>query len=502
MATKARSTAAAAVVEDIPHEVVTATTDDGNPQVLNRAIIVLTAEQKADQEVKRFDLARSWIAERKEKYKDLKIANLEDKEGYKRVEQAWQEIRNKRLAVQNKHKEIKADYLVITRKIDGEKNELIELLEEIENPLGAELDRIEEERKAKEREAERLVQEKLQGRVNELIAAGMAFNGSYYAIGETISIDVVTLKDMKDEQFGVLLGRVKSENEIIQAAIAKKAKEEQDERDRLAQQKIDQDAKALEIANKEKKLKEMRTKLRAGILESLGLKYDYTRKQWEFKNDFGHIYIPLDLVEGAEDEVYDISDAETELRGLKDKQADADKQKADKDAADKIQREKDEKEAQAKKDRFNLRVAELVNKFGMVAMGQEYRYKAKYPPIGDIFITNFRIDNANDWDWLEEISKLDTIYKATLKAEAQHEKELAQVAESNRISGLSDVQRLREYLEKVVKVSIDYPELKNETLRGAFKIYNVGVSSAHDRLISEIQKFENENSEGSGKGNN
>jgi hypothetical protein len=181
-----------------------------NLPVPAKAPVELSADEKAAREVQRFDVARAWIAEKKEAYSGLKISGVDDKEGTKAVHAAWQEIRAKRLAVSKTHTAIKADYLTITRAIDKEKNDLTDLLEEIENPLKAEMDRIETIKEEEKKKVEREKAQKLQGRVNELLNTGMAFNGSYYAIGASISMDVVTLQNMSDADYTTFLGRVQA----------------------------------------------------------------------------------------------------------------------------------------------------------------------------------------------------------------------------------------------------------------------------------------------------
>ncbi len=222
---------------------------------------VLTPEQKAKQEVARYDIARKWIATKKKEYLALKINGPDDKENYKIVEKAWQEIRGKRLQVAKTHKTIKEDYLIITRAVDGEKNELTELLQEIETPLNAELERIDNIKKEEAERVEREAQEKLQGRVATLLENGMAFTGSYYTIGETVSMDVVTLKGLKDEEFSKLLETVQTAKKVIDDAAAEVERKAQEERDALQKQKDDQETERLRLQNLADELKKQQDEM-------------------------------------------------------------------------------------------------------------------------------------------------------------------------------------------------------------------------------------------------
>lgn len=221
-----------AAIVDIPHEVI----ESPNGQPAEKALIILSAEQKAEQEIARFDVNREKILEVKEKFKDLTIAGVDDTTGYKAVEKAWQGLRNMRLAVEKKHKEVKADYLTITKAIDGHKNELVELIQEDggEKHFGQMLEDIDKQKEELKNKKEREDQERLQGRVNELLANGMAFNGSFYAIGDAITMDVVSIKNMDDSAYNGLLSRVKELNAAMVAEKEKKEREAEAEKARQA----------------------------------------------------------------------------------------------------------------------------------------------------------------------------------------------------------------------------------------------------------------------------
>jgi phosphate uptake regulator len=123
-----------------------------------------------------------------------------------------------------------ADALKLQRGINGEWNELEGLLREVEDPLQKrkdEIDKAEENRKAEEK---RKLEEKRDQRVADLLNNGMTLQGGFYAIGEDITMDVVTIQAMTDDAFDVFRGRVVKVNE--KQLEAKRLQEEAEEAER------------------------------------------------------------------------------------------------------------------------------------------------------------------------------------------------------------------------------------------------------------------------------
>lgn len=291
MATKSKKITEPSIVEDIPHEEVQ-TSENG----LSVKPEILTIEQQTNREIAKFDKAEAVIKGYKKKFGSLSIKGLDDKDGYKKVESAWREVRDARIGFEKKHKEITGDYVVIKRAIDQYKNGLVDSIKPLETKLGEELERIDKIKEEEKEAKERADQEKLQGRVNKLIEAGMTFNGSFYVIGENISLDVVTLKTMGEQEFKVLFDRVEVEGKNIREAEAKKKQFEKEEKQRLEKQRQDQDEERLRLQKEnadlqaqkdamEKQKKEMaeqRTRIRAARLEGLGMVFLYNSQEWSF----------------------------------------------------------------------------------------------------------------------------------------------------------------------------------------------------------------------------
>lgn len=475
------------IVEDIPHEIV-----NNQVSALSApAELILTAEQKAEKEVARFDVSKAWISERKEMYKDLKIAGLEDRTGQTAVHKAWQEVRNKRLQVEKRHKDIKADYLVITRRIDGAKNELVGLLEEIEDPLKAELDRIENEKTAILQQKEREAQEKLQGRVAQLIENGMAFNGQFYAIGDKITIDVVTLKSMPDSEYEMMLKHVKTVDTEIKEAAAKKQLEDQQERDRVQAQKdenerlekkLKQDREDLE--RQQKAAKEMRTKTRAKLLQAIGMTFDYTGKRWHYTaGDLGTIEISLSVVEDGEDEAFAAASdaAEGQVISLKAKHKEID----DLAKADQLREDK-------RREMIAERVLQLGQRFGMVRTpsGKQLIRQSQFGGVEPLILEMSLLENAGAETWLSTLKGLDFNYSIFGQMEIKAQEKEKADKEATRLAALSDVQRAREWITGVMTVIANGPVIESKDLKATHKFYFESLNSSLNNYLNDLTEFE------------
>lgn len=461
---------------------------------------IITAEEKAKQEVARFDVARNWIAEKKAAYGSLTIANLEDKDGQKAVHAAWQEIRNKRLAVEKTHKALKADYLVITRAIDGEKNDLVKLLEEIEDPLKAELDRIEAEREAIRQKAEREAQEKLQGRVAELLENGMSFNGSYYAIGDAVSMDVVTLKAMSDEDYGRLLDRVKTENQAILDRKAEEERKAQEERDRLEQQRKDQEEKDRQQAERDRELQEERDKLeqqrkdllaartkgRAKMLEALGMTYNYSSFVWQFGTfDMGRVTLPVGTVEGLNEEKWETEydDLAAKIKGMKEGQAQKDKERADQEAAERKRLEDERVAAEAKKALITNRKAEVFAYLGAKEQPDgSFKRVFDFPEIAPLLVTKSQLENYDAEAWEAEMKRLQDDKYSAQQQQERLQKEANEKAEAARQAALSDVERVNEFLRNFGDAIAKRPQITDPKISAAFAAFDRTVAGAVEDL--------------------
>lgn len=460
----------------------------------------ITAEAKAVQEVARFDIARSWIAEKKEAYAGLKIANVDDKEGFKAVHAAWQEVRAKRLAVGNKHEEIKADYLVITRAIDREKNELTNLLKEVENPLKDELDRIEAIKEEEKKKAERERAEKLQGRVNKLISKGMGFNGSYYAIGATISMDVVTLQNMSDADYATFLSRVEQENAAIEAAKIEKERKEKEERDALEAQRLQQEENQKKLDDQKRQLDEQqanidkqkreaieaRTKARGYLVEALGMIYSYASNEWQFKTiDCGIAQISRDAVEKLEGEEWEgwVNVLTDSVKKLKEAQAIKDQEKAQAEKERQEKADKAAREAEEQRQRIVNRITEISMLYGMTKQSDgSFKRHYEFNEIAPLLVTQSQLENYNPEAWAAEIENLKDCHAAGLKLENDARVLEKAAAETARVAALSDRDRVNEYLRNFAEATGRRPQVTDKRIKKAWDAFDKVIAGAVEDL--------------------
>lgn len=176
-----------------------------------------SVESRVEYEIQKFNVADARIQELKEQFKDLKIEGIEDKKGIKAVSEAISIVRSLRTSVEAKRKDLKNFYLNTGKGIDAEAKRITELLLEVENPLKDKKQAIDDEIQRIKDEEERVEQERINKRVEALKTAGIQFDGSFYSIGSNISVDLITIKDLKDEDFEKLIQKVSEENEKIQA---------------------------------------------------------------------------------------------------------------------------------------------------------------------------------------------------------------------------------------------------------------------------------------------
>lgn len=445
-----------------------------------KTLSIMTADQVADQEVQKFDLAKAWISQRKAEYSVLKIAGIDDKEGFKKVEEAWREIRNKRLAVANKHKELKADYIVITRKIDGAKNEFTELLEEIEKPLKQELDRIETLKEEEKNKAERELQERLQARVSELLENGVKFDGAFYSIGGTISMDVVTLKEMNPENYSSLLTIVKEKNAEIQEAAKVEAERKQKEIDDLAKQKAEQDAKEQELAKEREAIKKERREARNEVLLTIGWTFNHTLEVWEYK--VGTVNRQVKLMDLGYYSPETWSQAIGELREIV-KQVEEQAKEAEEKEKQRLQKiQKDQEEMRL----LDSRVLELT-RFGFV-----HGIDGFYVLAG----SNTSEKMAFSPDQVKEFTRelfLETLDKAAvLKNKIQVDNKEAQEkadkkAEELRQQNLSEIEKVSELVQKLKVVYNGFaPVVTNVTLQNILNKFQGDIDSA-EKTLNQIK---------------
>lgn len=232
----------------------------------------------------------------------LIIAGESDEAGYKKLDDTRKMLVKLRTGVSNKHKLLKENYLKVGRALDGEKNELTNLLSPIEKYCEDQLKVIDDIKAEKQRELERQKELKKQARINEIKQNGMSFDGAFYSIGENISLDIVTLENLNDEQYAALLKRVAEENKKILFAAYKREQRQRVERYLFERKQRKQAAEAQRLANIANQQKSERKADRVDILAMLGFTEHPSKQYYQLTNAAGSVIITVSDLETLEGE--------------------------------------------------------------------------------------------------------------------------------------------------------------------------------------------------------
>jgi len=168
-------------------------------------------------------------------YVDLVINGPEDKDGYEKVRAAIGVLRPKRTGLEAERKSVVKPYNDTVKFINGEYEKITTLIQEGpggELELKEKKEAIDDIIKEQEEEKKRQEEAKINNRINELISKGMVFSGEYYSIAapelnipET-SIGIVDIRTMSDELYASFLEVVTEKAKKINAEKERIAAEE------------------------------------------------------------------------------------------------------------------------------------------------------------------------------------------------------------------------------------------------------------------------------------
>ena len=198
-------------------------------------------KNKIEEALQEYDVKEAVIAELRDEYNKLEINGLEDKKGLEMVHQARISIKTLRVRIEKKRQELKADALAYGRAIDGEATRLTGLLEPIEKTLAEKESVIMKEKQRIKEEAEREKERILQNKIDVI--------SSY-----NYPVDVQILKIISDAEYTKLVTTAKRTFEEKQAQIEAEAKAKREEEERLEKQRLEQQAKAQELIEKQAKI--------------------------------------------------------------------------------------------------------------------------------------------------------------------------------------------------------------------------------------------------------
>ena len=202
------------------------------------------------------------------KYAKLTVKDKDDKTGYDAVKSAYTELVKIRTSTDKKRKELNDPYAKIKKGIDDYANEnIVGVLSSTESALKIQKDKFEKwEQEEKDRLAKELA-ERQDKRIKELKEVGLTFDGELYTLGDTISMDAVSIGKMKDVDYQFFFERVKSEKKKIDDAAA--------EAQRIAdEEKAEQEALKDKLAKQAKDLRDEKVEAREDKLTDIGLIHD------------------------------------------------------------------------------------------------------------------------------------------------------------------------------------------------------------------------------------
>lgn len=454
---------------------------------------VLTPEERSKQEVAILAsmASRDWIAGLKADAEALVISGIDDKAGYEAARAGKKVAKDKKIAVENKREELKAEVLLRGRAIDTEGGELRKLLKEVEDIYSNKMTAIDDAKEAIELAKEKEAANKLQARVDELCHNGMSFNGSYYRIGDTMSVDIVVLKLMEDTKYAEFLSLVKAANQSIKDAADKKAADEQAEKDRIEEQRKTNEETQRKLTLQLQKLAEQRLKIRGAMLSGIGLKFDERERSFTFvTKDHGTLVMSGSDVDQLEDDEFE---AEVESLGrtvtqMKESQAQTDanaQAEADKKEAERIRKANEKAEADKRR---AVRVAELMSGLGFakitgwVGLGRV----SKFPSLFDIIhVSDKEIDEFTSEEWTEKLKTLEVKVGEMIANEFAECKRLEVAAEAERVGNLSDKQKLAEWSAQARELLATLPEVKTKKFIGVRSI----LKSNFTTELNELDKL-------------
>ena len=255
--------------------------------IVEQTTLPTFVESTVKNEVQKIDVAEAAILEKVKKYKNLKVKDKDDEKGITLVKEAYQDLVKTRTSIDKKRAEIKKPFLDVGKGIDDYAKKLTALFADVENTLKLENDKVKQWEKEAEEKKEAERQAKIKARVAELTTAGITFNGELYVIGDTISVDIVTIEKMSDADFAFLVAKVKAEKEKMDKAAAEaKAKADAEE----AQRKAD----AEKVEREKKAVRAEKLEMRTEKLEAIGFITEEDKERFIYSGEGGFYELSFD----------------------------------------------------------------------------------------------------------------------------------------------------------------------------------------------------------------
>lgn len=453
-------------------------------------VTIIDVEEQAEEitakAISKYNLTDLKIAELKAKYEGLQITDFNDKTQKEVIKSADKEVGGLIRAVEKKRTELKAPFLKAGQLIDGEAKRITAILSEVYEPIKALVTAVKSHEKAEEERKKAEAEAELKRRVETIIEAGAKFDGAFYSLGDTISLDITSIKSLKEADFDFLIAKIKVEKERLDklAEEERKRKEEEEaERQRkdaeLKQKQEELERKEKEQEERERKQKEEYEKqmleLRVMKLEAVGFIHDVKAKTLKFHNTQGSVVLThgnLLVFENNAEFAEQLEDWKQDIAELKVKEQEAQaeaERKAKAEAEEAERRAKEDAEKKAREELINTRL-ELLNKHNFRHVRGKFSHVSG---LDEYDLTIEQVTESLTEDFINLVEKCQSINEAWVESEKAR-------IENERKAKLSDAEAIKEYFEEIIKVAEEkYPDIKDEYLRDR-------VAGARDAIFKHL----------------
>ena len=439
----------------------------------------------------------------------LKIKDKEDKDGFKKVYDKYREFVKARTSTDKERKILVEPFLEIKSRIDDvAKNDILGILANEESRLKTEIDQWKEWKQEEANRIEEEAKKLIDDRIKELEEVGLKFDGSFYSIGENISVDIVTIKDFSDEVFAEFKARVSAENDKIVEAerirnlhnarmetlrevwaflteeqksekfgnlsdekfkeildSANKAKADFDEAKRKQEEEAKQQAEDRKALNYEK---------RSFQLEKEGFSID-ENGDVSFVTEAGAVRFTKSSLETSTVEDFDAEFVKKiEMKNGLNKKAEDLASQRKKDAENKVKEEAEASAKQAEEDKFNGRIDALI-KLGLKFDGDKTYI---FHDINFDVLIDVKLKNDKEWN--------EALIGAT-KRKAELEKEIADKEEAERVQKLPEIQKAERYIAEVMKIEI--PQINGSEIAEILADFKNKIKIASDEAVTNLKKL-------------
>lgn len=441
---------------------------------------IYDADALAKQEIIKLDANMQRIAEWKEQYSSLVVKSVDDKEGLKAVQEAKRVLRKGRTTVDSRRKDAVSLYVKVQKAVNEQARVYISAIEEIEAHIDAEIEKVERWQREEEERKAAEVKAKLDGRVKLLEGVGFSFNGSWYQLGD-MSLDIVTIQNLKDADFETLQTKAKEVAEKIraeEARIAEEKRKQQEEEERKAeelrkeQERVRMESERLEAQRKEieetqRQMEQQKLAMRQQMAENAGLTFNSVMMCYRFENKYTNQVITVEEMKTLDDVAFSkkVTDADFAVRTAKNNQE--------------ISERKAREEAQRKSERLN-QLAEMsvfANGAGKVAY-------VSYP---QIFIESWKLEAEDAGMWATTLSDLRerivNYEKAVADKNARYQSRLQKLADLDFAQVISGADEMA-YLDN------NFPTvIHTDSLSSVKEMTDEEFATMFERLASEISSY-------------